>query len=142
MLLVERGQDHYQNMEVNNLLQEIERFEGIVILTTNLEANMDEAFSRRILYKVDFPLPGPEERAAIWRALVPSATPCDRVDFDEVGDLFELSGGQIKNAILRAAYRCIASGQGLHQAALEEAAHHELASAGRLCRRRPIATSR
>lgn len=132
---VERAQDHFQNMEVNMLLQEIERFDGIVLLTTNLEVNMDRAFQRRILYKVEFPLPDPEERAAIWRVLLPPQTPLEEeIDFDELADVFELSGGQIKNAVIRAAYDCYAAGHGITQQALANAAQDETTAAGHLAR--------
>lgn len=135
---VERAQDHFQNMEVNNLLQEIERFNGIVILTTNLEMNMDAAFARRILFKIEFPMPEQPEREAIWRSLIPKEAPREN-DLDDgieyLAEKFELSGGQIKNAVVRAAYRCIEEGRALHFNALLDAAHQEIASAGRLSRR-------
>lgn len=132
---VERSSDHFQNMEVNNLLQEIERFDGIVLLTTNLETNMDPAFARRILYRIEFPTPEAEQRAAIWRKLIPAQTPLeDDVDFEVLGEVFELTGGQIKNAIVRAAYRCLEDGVGLHYDALADAAQEQAAAAGRLVR--------
>jgi len=132
---VERAADHFQNMEVNLLLQEIERFEGIVILTTNLEANIDRAFQRRILFRIDFPVPGQEERAQIWRTLLPPQTPIQgALDFDMLAEDFELTGGQIKNAIVRAAYRCAAAGQGLDQERLMTSAAQQASAAGRLIR--------
>ncbi len=133
---VERSQDHFQNMEVNNLLQEIERFDGVVVLTTNLEANMDPAFARRILYRIEFPAPEQAQRAVIWRKLIPPAAPINPdVDFEELAELYELTGGQIKNAIVRAAYRCLDADTDLTMKALEEAATDESAAAGRLIHR-------
>lgn len=133
---VEKAQDHFQNMEVNMLLQEIERFEGIVILTTNLETNIDRAFQRRILFKIEFPMPEKEQREAIWRALIPKGTPlAEDVDFRYLGEAYDLSGGQIKNAVIRAAYRACSIGEALGQFRLEEAAGQQSKEAGKLTRR-------
>ena len=133
---VEKAQDHFQNMEVNMLLQEIERFEGIVILTTNLEANIDRAFQRRILFKVAFPVPEAPQREKIWRALIPTATPLEEdVDFEYLGEGFELTGGQIKNAVIRAAYRACSAGEILTQDRLVDAALQQAKEAGKLTRR-------
>ncbi len=132
---VERAQDHYQNMEVNMLLQEVERFEGIMLLTTNLEANMDRAFERRVLFRIDFPSPDAAQRAVIWERLIPPATPiAGRIDFRHLGERFEATGGEIKNAIVRAAYGCAARGESLSQAALEQAARRQARAAGKLSR--------
>ena len=130
---VERAQDHFQNMEVNNLLQEIERFDGIVILTTNLETNMDDAFQRRILFKIEFPFPKKEQRLAIWKSLIPAQVPLDEeIDFELLAEDYELTGGQIKNAIIRAAYQCYSNHHGFNQEALELSAWQQAVSAGRL----------
>ncbi|MBN1944304.1 MAG: AAA family ATPase [Bradymonadales bacterium] len=130
---VERAQDHYLNMEVDMFLQEIERFEGIVILTTNLEANIDRAFQRRILFKIDFPVPDEMERERIWKTLIPKQTPVEgEIDYGLLADAFELTGGQIKNAIIRAAYRCCSENHGLNQQYLEDAAQQQSKAAGRL----------
>ena len=103
---VENSVDRFANMETNLLLQEIERFEGVIILTTNHEKNIDEAFQRRIQFKVSFPFPDAEQRARIWKTLVPPECPVDEnMDYDLLGESYELSGGYIKNAILKAAYR-------------------------------------
>lgn len=134
---VEDSQSHYQNMEVNNLLQEVERYDGIVLLTTNLETNIDDAFQRRILFKVDFPNPDEEQRQRLWRSLIPSTTPVedDPLDFQALAEYFELTGGQIKNAILQAAYRCAARDHGLTQLELERAARRQAQAAGKLVSR-------
>lgn len=103
---VQNSNDRYSNMEVNLLLQEVERFEGIVILTTNLDAAIDDAFERRLNHKLDFPFPDPRDRARIWKRLMPKQAPIgDDIDFEMLGKDFELSGGCIKNAVVRAAYR-------------------------------------
>ena len=132
---VENAIDRFSNMETNMLLQEIERFEGIVILTTNLDKNIDDAFSRRIQFKIDFPFPTPENRAIIWRALVPKECPiADDIDFDDLGESFELSGGYIKNAVVRAAYRAAARQGEITYEDIEFAAEQECKSAGKLFR--------
>jgi SpoVK/Ycf46/Vps4 family AAA+-type ATPase len=93
------------NSVVSVLLQELEWYNGVVIFATNLAANFDPAFERRIRTHVLFEMPGPEERAKIWRVqLDPVRTPlAEDVDFDELGRRFEVSGGDIRNAVLKAA---------------------------------------
>ncbi|MDX9723569.1 MAG: ATP-binding protein [Myxococcota bacterium] len=136
---VERSTDHFQNVSVNLLLTEIERYEGVILLTTNLEANLDHAVGRRILFKLEFPQPGVPERVALWRLHIPAEVPLgDEVDFARLGECFELSGGQIKNAVLRAAYRALAQGRSLFSDDLFEAAQDESRSAGRLASARPL----
>ncbi|MCX7785558.1 MAG: ATP-binding protein [candidate division WOR-3 bacterium] len=99
--------DRTYNYMTNILMQEIERFDGLVILTTNREFVMDSAFERRILFKIKFEMPKPEQRAKIWRALIPTNAPLgDDVDFSELGSRFELTGGEIKNAIINAVREC------------------------------------
>lgn len=133
---VERSMDRFSNMEVNQLLQEIDRFEGIVILTTNLESSMDRAFKRRVGFHVKFPLPDARVRAGIWRVLVPPEAPiADDVDFEELAERFELPGGHIKNILVRAAYRARARGAILTMDLLEEVAEDECRAAGKLFRR-------
>jgi ATP-dependent 26S proteasome regulatory subunit len=132
---VERAQDHFQNMEVNMLLQEIERFEGIVILTTNFEGNIDRAFERRILFKIHFPDPEVDDRERLWKTLIPADTPMDQgIDFRILAEDFELNGGLIKNAVIRAAYRCLAENKPLSEEALWDAAKRQAQEAGKLTR--------
>jgi len=93
------------NTAVNVLLRELERFNGVVIFATNLAANFDPAFERRIRTHVLFELPGIEERERIWQVQVhPRKTPlAEDVDFRQLSERFEASGGDIKNAVLKAA---------------------------------------
>ena len=117
------------------LLQEIERFEGIVLLTTNLEANIDRAFERRILFKIHFPVPDEEQRTKIWQTLIPAQTPVEAdLDFEYLGETYELTGGQIKNAIVRAAYRSVKEKTNLTLARLDDAARQQAKEAGKLTR--------
>lgn len=97
--------DREMNLTVNVLLRELESFNGIVIFATNLAANFDPAFERRIRTHVRFEMPGVSERAQIWRLqLHPRKTPLDAdVDFPALAERFAVSGGDIKNAVIKAA---------------------------------------
>ena len=99
------------NLTVNVLLRELEAFNGIVIFATNLAANFDPAFERRIRAHVLFEIPGPEERARIWQLQVhPKKTPlAPDVDFQLLAERYTVSGGDIKNAVLKAA--AVAAGE-------------------------------
>lgn len=108
---VHTSHDRYANQEVNFLLQRIESYEGMAILTTNHEAAIDEAFKRRLRFRVNFPQPDEETRQLMWRTMVPKeAVLEDDVDWTELAEKFNFSGGHIRNAILRAAF--LAAGQG------------------------------
>jgi len=132
---VETSVDRFSNMEINLLLQEIERFEGIVLLTTNLEKNMDKAFERRIQFKIRFPVPDKEHRSKIWSTLIPKECPVDEeIDWDLIGESFELTGGHIKNAILRAAYKAAGEKDIIRTDHIVDAAEAECRASGRLFR--------
>ena len=92
---VKDARDRYANVEVAYLLQRMEQFEGLAILTTNLRANVDEAFLRRIDILVEFPLPDPESRARLWaKQLTPELPVADDLDLGFLASAFELSGRQ------------------------------------------------
>jgi SpoVK/Ycf46/Vps4 family AAA+-type ATPase len=129
---VETANDRFVNMETNFLLQQLERYEGIVILATNLETSIDQAFKRRIAYHIVVPFPKPPDRERIWRTLMPSRAPVGKIDYARLGKTFDLSGGHIKNAILRAAYIAAQRDQALDYDLLAEAAEKECAAAGKL----------
>jgi SpoVK/Ycf46/Vps4 family AAA+-type ATPase len=129
---VESANDRFVNMETNFLLQQLERYEGIVILATNLETSIDQAFKRRIAYHVTIPFPKAPDRERIWRTLMPSRAPLGEIDYARLGKSFELSGGHIKNAVLRAAYVAAQRAAPIDHALLAEAAEHECAAAGKL----------
>ena len=97
--------DRERNLTVNVLLRELETFNGIVIFATNLAANFDRAFERRIRSHVLFEIPGAEERARIWRLQIhPTKTPLAAdVDFNQLGERYVATGGDIKNAVIKAA---------------------------------------
>lgn len=96
--------DRYANLETAYLLQRIERFGGIAVLTTNLQSNLDQAFLRRIDVSIAFSVPGPEERRRIWEASLAAAAPTDGVDVAFLAERFELAGGSIRNVALTAAF--------------------------------------
>jgi SpoVK/Ycf46/Vps4 family AAA+-type ATPase len=98
------GYEREANATVNVLLQELERFNGVIIFATNLAASLDPAFERRIRTHILFGLPGVEERERIWRSQLHPRTPlAEDVDFHALAEEFPRSGGDIKNAVLKAA---------------------------------------
>jgi len=101
--------DRYANMETNYLLQRLERFNGLTVLTTNLTGAIDQAFKRRFTYDVYFTFPSPDLRAELWRRALPK-TNVGKIDYDELAESFELTGGFIKVACERAAYVAGANG--------------------------------
>ncbi len=127
--------DRYSNMEVNLLLQEIERFPGICILTTNSFGLLDKAMVRRVQFRVTFQEPDEAERRAIWETLCPPEAPLARdVNFRALAGRFELTGAQIKNALLRGAYRAAEAGKAIDQATLIAACEDECEAAGKVVR--------
>jgi SpoVK/Ycf46/Vps4 family AAA+-type ATPase len=106
---VKETRDRWANTEVNFLLQRIEESRGIVIITTNLRQNMDPAFPRRIHAAVDFPRPNARARFEIWRGMFPEgiSRPADE-GLQALAEQFPMSGGNIKNAVVDAAFRAMA----------------------------------
>ena len=95
--------DRYANVDVGVLLYHIERFPGIIIMTTNVIENLDKAFYRRFRYMLHFDSPNQIERAKLWKTLIPNETPVKgEIDFHSLSNL-EMTGGSIKNSIFRAA---------------------------------------
>ena len=104
---VKSATDRYANLEVNYLLQRMEDFDGVTVLTTNFESGIDTAFKRRIRFRVEFPAPSQTEREALWRKMIPPAARIEQgIRWDDLAYDFELSGGHIKNAVIRAAFVC------------------------------------
>lgn len=126
--------DRYSNMEVNLLLQELERFEGVVILTTNLDAAIDDAFERRLNYKLDFAFPDAALRRRIWTRHLPERAPVELTDedLDYLAERFELTGGSIKNVVVRAAYAAAEHERVIDVELLEQAAEQEYRELGKL----------
>lgn len=123
--------DRYANQEVAFLLQRLETFQGLVILLTNLPANLDGAFLRRFESVVYFPLPGPEQRLRLWReAFSPRARL--EVDLEAIAEGHELSGGLILNVVRQVSLEAIANGEApIGEAQLLRAIRRELAKEGK-----------
>jgi SpoVK/Ycf46/Vps4 family AAA+-type ATPase len=100
---VRDSHDRYANLEVSYLLQRIESYRGVAILTTNMQHALDQAFMRRIRFIVQFPFPDAASRARIWQRVFPSATPVGPVDFERLAQL-NVSGGVIRNIAMHAAF--------------------------------------
>ncbi len=100
---VRDSHDRYANLEISYLLQRVESFRGVAILTTNMPQALDPAFLRRIRFIVPFPFPDAESRTRIWQGVFPAATPLDNVRFDRLAQL-NVSGGAIRNIATHAAF--------------------------------------
>jgi hypothetical protein len=129
---VKSSNDRYANMETNYLLQRLERFGGLAILTTNLSSAVDPAFRRRFAYDVQFTFPDPEMRAELWRRVIPKAAEVAALDFEELGERFELSGGFIKVAAERAAFQAAATDEPISMNGLVVTIHRMYRERGKL----------
>jgi SpoVK/Ycf46/Vps4 family AAA+-type ATPase len=132
---VKSSNDKYANLEVNYLLQRMENYDGVTLLTTNFEQSIDEAFKRRIRFKVYFPFPDEQARALLWRSSFPKKVPLEAdIDWEALAAQHEMSGGNIKNASLRAAFYAVQEGARVSMEHLERAAMAEAREMGRLIR--------
>ena len=130
---VKDARDRYANIEVAYLLQRVEQYDGVVILATNFRQNIDDAFTRRIDFMVDFPFPTPEYRERIWAAHFPPAAPVGHdVDFAQIASEFRLAGGSIRNAAIASAYLAAADGKIITAAHIRNAVRREHQKMGRL----------
>ncbi|MEU6985064.1 AAA family ATPase [Streptomyces sp. NPDC046324] len=130
---VKDAHDRHANVESAYLLQRMESFDGIAILTTNLRANLDEAFTRRIDVIADFPMPDAPQRLALWdRCLGPEMPRGDDLDLPFCADRFELAGGSIRACAVTAAYLAAEAGRPLGMAQLVSAVLQEYRKLGRL----------
>lgn len=131
---VKDARDRYANVETAYLLQRLERFEGTAILATNLKANIDEAFSRRIDVFVDFPMPEADERVRIWTSALARSLPVGTdVDIEFLARSFELGGGNIVNVVVTAAYLAAETTGTVGMRELVRATGREYRKLGRLC---------
>ncbi len=125
--------DRYANIEISYLLQKIEAYEGLVILTSNLRQNLDEAFLRRLHFCIEFPFPDTQARAEIWRRTVPRDCPlAEDVDFQWLAEQFRLSGGNIHNALLNAAFLAARENGIIHLRHILQAIRREFQKLGKL----------
>ncbi|MFJ3902931.1 AAA family ATPase [Streptomyces sp. NPDC090025] len=130
---VKDARDKHANVESAYLLQRMESFDGIAVLTTNLRANLDEAFTRRIDVIADFPVPDATQRLALWdRCLGPRLPRAADLDLGFCADRFELAGGNIRACAVSAAYAAAAAGGALTMLQLMTAVAQEYRKLGRL----------
>ncbi|MDF9869932.1 ATP-binding protein [[Kitasatospora] papulosa] len=129
---VSSSNDRHANMESAYLLQRLESFDGIALLTTNLRSNIDDAFTRRLDLVVDFPFPDEEQRLALWRHSLAHVPCADDVDPASCAADFELAGGSIRSAVVTAAYAAAGRGDGVSTDDLLAGAQREYRKAGRL----------
>jgi SpoVK/Ycf46/Vps4 family AAA+-type ATPase len=130
---LESAQDRFANLEVNYILQRMESFDGVSVLTTNAEAAIDPALQRRLNFRIRFPEPEVEERAKLWRLLLPPSSGLhDRVDFHAIAERFDMTGGYIKNAVVRAAVIAARAGRAMVAEDLWLGAHNEYVEMGKV----------
>lgn len=102
---VKDAHDRYANLEISYLLQKMEEYQGLAVLTTNLRNNMDDAFVRRLQFIIDFPFPNEKQRYQIWQQIFPQSAPCSpEIDLNFLARNFEISGANIRNIALTAAF--------------------------------------
>jgi hypothetical protein len=130
---VKDAHDRYANIEISYLLQKMEDHDGIVILATNLAKNVDEAFSRRMQFVIEFPIPDARSRERIWRAMFAPSAPLDAdVDFAYLARQFEFTGADIRNIVMEAAYQAAQQGDSITLLHLLRAVAHQFAKSGRV----------
>ena len=128
------AKDRYANVEVAYLLQRMEQFNGVAVLATNLQANLDEAFTRRLDTLIVFPDPEEPERQRLWDAHLPPTLPrADDLDLGFLARAFVLTGGDIRNICLAAAHRAAPDDRPVAMADLVWATGREYRKLGRLC---------
>jgi hypothetical protein len=123
---VKDSHDRYANIEVSYLLQRMESYRGLAILTTNMKDALDTAFLRRIRFVVQFPFPDAEQRAEIWRRIFPPDTPTEKLDPSKLARL-NVTGGNIRNIALNAAFLAADAEEPVRMRHLLRAAHSEYA---------------
>jgi AAA+ superfamily predicted ATPase len=125
--------DRHANLETNFILARLEQFHGIAVFTTNIASAVDPAVMRRMSANIVFPFPDAEARAELWRRMIPAEAPVTgKLDFHKLAKGYELSGGFIKNVVLRAAYSAAREGQPISMQHLEKAVHGEYGDRGAL----------
>ena len=131
---VQDAHDRYANVETAYLLQRMDTFEGLAVLTTNLRSNIDEAFARRLDVIVDFPMPEDADRRRLWELhLGPSVPRADDIDLDFLARSFRIAGGNIRNVALGAAYLAADDDRAVSMVDLVRATEREYRKLGRLC---------
>jgi hypothetical protein len=130
---VKDAHDRYANLEIGYLLQRMEEYEGVTILASNRARDMDEAFTRRFQFIIDFPMPDEAHRLKIWQGMFPAEAERDgALDLAGLAKRFETSGGEIKNAVLGAAFVAAGEQVPISTAHLTRAVRREFRKGGRL----------
>ncbi len=127
---VKDSHDRYANVEISYLLQRVETYRGLAILTSNFKEALDAAFMRRLRFIVEFPFPSPSERREMWRRVFPVQAPTDGLDFDALARL-DLTGGNIRSIALAAAFVAAAADRPIRMSDLRLSVHRELSKLGK-----------
>lgn len=136
---VKSSNDRYANLETSYLLQRIEEYEGMVVLATNYLNNIDEAFMRRLKFIIQFQLPDAASRKKIWQVTMPEDAPLEPdIDYDFLAENLELSGGNIKNIAVYAAFMAAEQKSGIGMSHLLRAARYELKKNGKILEREEL----
>ncbi len=131
---VRDSHDRYANIEIAYLLQKMEEYDGLVILATNLKKNMDEAFARRMHFSIEFPMPEEDDRYRIWESVFPKKAPLDDdIDLNFMAKQFKITGGNIKNIALSAAFLAAQDGCFITMENLIKGTKREYQKMGKLC---------
>lgn len=129
---VKDSHDKNANLETSYLLQKMEEYDGITVMTTNYLENIDSAFFRRISYVVHFPFPDVESRKKIWMNMFPKEMPIDSaIDFDYLANQFEIAGGNIKNTVVSAAFLAAQDNDIVNMSHILRALKYELTKQGK-----------
>ena len=130
---VKDAHDRYANVEIGYLLTRMEEYDGVTILATNRLRDLDEAFVRRFQVLVQFPMPDAADRLRIWRGMLPAAAlPNGELDLTVLAQRFELSGGEIRNVVMAAAYLAASAGERIGLSHLRRGLRRELSKNGRV----------
>jgi SpoVK/Ycf46/Vps4 family AAA+-type ATPase len=131
---VKDAHDRYANIEIGYLLQKMEEYDGITILATNLRKNMDDAFMRRMKFIVEFPFPDESHRFQIWQVHLPDQAPRgDDLDFEFLAGNFKLTGGNIRNIVLHAAFLAASKDAVITMKYLIQGIQREFQKTGKVC---------
>ena len=130
---VRDSHDRYANMEIAYLLQRMEQYDGLAILATNLRQHLDDAFTRRLQFIVEFPFPDEADRRRIWQVCFPAEAPRDpEIDFEQLARMFRLPGGNINNIVLGAAFFAAAENARISLGHLLQATRREYQKMGKV----------
>ena len=131
---VRDSHDRYANIEIAYLLQKMDEYDGVVILATNLRKNIDDAFARRMHFSLEFPIPEAPDRYRIWKSIFPPEAPLTKdIDLHFMANQFKITGGNIKNIALGAAFLAAEDGGCINIENLIRATKREYQKMGKLC---------